>query len=262
MSKKENVPATKTINAIAVPEGTPEAWGAAEGLTAQDIIMPRMLLMQPMSDFVTGGIAKMGTIIDSLNKEKVLADDKKEVDIVVFGSFKTWIEYHADEYHATVPWSPENAQLPYEEVLETDKGDIPVTRDLVMNYYALNTEDIKNGAAFPFVIAFRRTSMRAGKTLGAHLVNLQSQRKPSAHSVFGLKSIKETNDKGTYFIFDISKKRDATQDELGAAFTWYKTLQASKAHIKVDGIEEAKEKEAKQANPTPKTQTRPSDLTV
>lgn len=242
--KESNLPSTESM-----PEG---AWGA-ENITAEDMIMPRMLLMQPMSDFVTSGVTKMGAIIDSLNKTKTLADEKKHVEVLVFGNFKTWVEYHNEEYHQTLTWGPENANLKYEEAI----GNIAVTRDLVQNYYVLDVNDVKDNKTFPYVISFKRTSFRAGKEIGAHLMKLTKQGKNSASIVFQIKSSKQTNDKGTFFTFEVEAGRDTTRAEQQAAFDWYKILQTSKHAIKVDAPEEEQV-----MSKTSKPSNRSSDLTV
>lgn len=248
MAKGKEVVAKEASNLPAAPMA---AWGS-ENITSEDILVPRLMLMQPMSEFVTSGECKMGDIIESLDHSKVLGSEKKPAELIVFGSFKTWRIEHDGEYHKTVPWGPENAKWAYEEVVE----DIAVTRDLVQNYYALSVEDIAKGEAFPYVIAFKRTSMNTAKALGAHLMKLQAQNKPSAAKVFKLTSKKETNDKGTFFVFEVAPGRDTTEQEMATTYKWYQQL--AKATVRVDEEETPTAEHASQ----PKAARTVNDLTV
>lgn len=237
MSKKELT--TKETNLPAAPMS---AWGA-ENITSDDITVPVILLMQPLSQYVTDGVAKPGTMIDSLSKEKVLGDEKKAVEVIIFGSFKTWREEHDGKYKRTIPWGPDNASFPWEEELED--GTV-VERDLVQNFYVLTTEDIAKGEAFPYVVKFKGMSMQAAKQLGTHLKKLQTLNKPSASKVFSLKTRKDSNDKGTFWVFEPVVLRDSTDVEMATAYTWYKTLQS--ASVKVHDEDEQKQETKTQAS--------------
>ncbi len=204
------------------------AWGGEE-IANEDLVIPKILLMQPMSVLVTEGIAKIGEFRDSLNKDRSLGSDKSPVEIIVFGSFKTWIEYKDGEYDTTKKMDATNADLPLEEILED--GSV-ITRDKVLNFYNLVAGDISSGEAFPFVLSCRRSSYQTGKKLSTHIKKLQMFKKPSAAKVFSLSSRKETNEKGTFFVTDVEVLRDATSEEMATAYEWYKLL--AKAKVKVD----------------------------
>jgi hypothetical protein len=227
MAKKETKEVTTrpTNAAQTYEEGS---WGS-EDVSSEDILVPKIMLMQPMSEFVTDGLAKIGEFRDSLNKERMLGNDKKPVELLVFGTFKTLLEFKDGEYLSTKRWSPEVADLPMEEV--TADGAV-VTRDKVLNFYCLIADDIKGGEAFPFVLSCRRTSFMAGKKINTHLTKLKMFKKSSAAKVFALTSRKETNDKGTFFVVDVDVLRDSTTEELNAAFEWYQLL--GKSRVKVD----------------------------
>lgn len=232
---KEEKTTTPTVRSEAAQGGLPVTVGAEDGawggedIGNDDIIIPKILLMQPMSELVTDGIARIGEFRSSLDKDQVLGDDKTPVELIVFGSFKTWIEFKDGEYLTTKKMTAENTELPQEEVMED--GSV-ITRDRVINYYCLNTKDIESGEPFPFVLSCRRTSYTAGKTIATHIKKLQMFKKPSAAKAFNLTSRKETNDKGTFFILDVEVKRDSTEKEMLAAYEWYKVLQ--KAKVRVD----------------------------
>lgn len=227
--QKITAPAVQQAGGLPVTVGAADgAWGG-EQIGNDDILIPKLLLMQPMSELVTDGIAKIGEFRSSLETDKVLADDKNALNVIIFGSFKNWLEFKDGEYLTTKPFAADNASLPREEILPD--GSV-MTRTLVLNYYGLNVTDIEKGEPFPFVLAFKSTSMTAGKTIGTHIKKLQMFKKPSAAKVFQITSKKEQNDKGTFFVPTVTVGRDSTQAELVAAYEWYKVL--SKAKVRVD----------------------------
>lgn len=229
-TKKEVLPQTKEhIGAVAVPN---QAWGA-ENVTSEQIIIPKIMLMQPMSELVTEGIARIGEFRSSLEKDRVLGSDKSPVELIVFGSFNTWQVFIDGEYATTVPITVENVHAAREEVGPNGEK---ITRARVLNFYCLLPSDIKSGEAFPFVLSCKGTSEKAGRTLSTHFMKLKMFNKPTAAWVFGVKSVKETNDKGTFFVMDIEKLRDSTSEELTQAYQWYKVLQT--AAVKVDDSSE------------------------
>jgi hypothetical protein len=201
------------------------AWGG-EDISSQDIIIPKILLMQPMSDLVTDGIAKIGEFRDSLNKDVVLGSDKEAVEFIVFGTFKNYLEFKDDEYLRTV--QGDMGDLPQEEILEDGAA---MKRTRVQNAYVLLTRDIKNGEPFPYVISFKSTGYTAGKTLMTYIKKLQLFKKPSAAKVFALTCTKETNEKGTFFVPQISTLRDSTTEEMSQSYEWYKLLAKSKVRV-------------------------------
>lgn len=227
-AKNEKTPATRPEHAGAVTEYQEQgAWGGEE-ISNEDMVIPKILLMQPMSELVTDGVAKIGEFRDSLNTDRVLGNDKEPVELIIFGTFKTWLEFKDGEYLSTKKWTPENAELPRDEILED--GSV-ISRDKVLNFYCLVPKDISGGEPFPFVLSCRRTSATAGKELNTHIKKLQMFKKPSAAKVFALTSYKETNDKGTFFVSQVKVLRDSTTEEQAIAYEWYKALAKSKVRV-------------------------------
>lgn len=225
--QKSPVSKAEHVGGVPAEYQTQGAWGGEE-ISNEDIIIPKILLMQPMSELVTDGVARIGEFRDSMNKDRKLGDEKAAVELIVFGTFKTWLEFKDDEFLATKIWTPQNADLKLEEIMED--GSI-IRRDKVLNFYCLIPGDIAAGEPFPFVLSCRRTSAMAGKTINTHIKKLQMFKKPSAAKVFALTSRKETNDKGTFFVSEINLLRDSTPEELSVAYDWYKALAKSKVRV-------------------------------
>lgn len=226
--KVSQAPAKQSVGGPLVGTEVDGAWGG-EDISNTDIIIPKILLMQPMSELVTGGTAKIGEFRDSLNKERVLGSDKSPIEMIVFGTFRTWLTFIDGEYESTTKCDHTNEDLRLEEVAEN--GSI-ITRDKVLNIYCLLTKDLANNEAFPFVLSCRRTSYQTGKKIVTHIKKLQMFKQPSAAKVFSLSSRKEQNDKGTFFVTDVDVVRDSTPLEVAQAYEWYRSL--AKGKVRVD----------------------------
>ena len=79
--KNNNVPSTNVT----------KTWGANDDITSNDIIIPKLMLTQPTSKLCIDGKATPGKFIDSLNTSIVLGGEGKNVELIVFGAFKTWV---------------------------------------------------------------------------------------------------------------------------------------------------------------------------
>ncbi len=204
----------------------------AENIDNEDILLPKILLMQATSQMVHDGIATAGELRDSLNKDRKLGNAKNPVEFITFGSYKSWMELKNGEYHQMIAYTPATADLKREEQI----GDDLFERKLVRNYYCVLVEDVKKGEAFPYVISAKGMSGYAGRTLATHMKMLQATNKPTASKVFKLSCHSDKNEKGSFHVMDIEKGRDTTEVELLTAFHWYKAL--GTANVKVHETEE------------------------
>jgi len=213
--------APKESKAVATTEATAalatydEAYGT-EDIDNEDIIIPKILVMQGMSKRVTEGKAKLGDMVDSLSGE-ILGDVEKAVDFIPFKTFKTWIIFHDKEYVETVALTPENKGWAIEEEVD----GVQIRRDKVFNAYCLLPEQIEQGEFLPFVLSFRRTSYYAGRKLATAFAKLRMFNKPAFCKVFRLVSEKQTKDKHTFFTFDLAQVGDSTEDQMQHCKMWY-----------------------------------------
>jgi hypothetical protein len=176
VAQESTVPAVREQNAISTQVSNAELdeWGMP--VSARDIIIPNIYLMQPMSEKVTAGDAAFGDFRESLSNEK-LGDFKEGFDVVPLMLEKLWVEFDDSddldekEYLRTVPVTPANEALPYEDQeKDQETGKMrKIARDLVFRFYVLLLKDLEMGTALPHIISFRRTSLRAGKQLATQM---------------------------------------------------------------------------------------------
>jgi hypothetical protein len=255
MAKKNQEVEKKAEAAVPATVSEETAWGS-EGIDGGDLLVPKILLMQGLSKFVTEGVANVGQIRDSL-EAKLLggavgpSQPPQELELLAFGSFKTWVLFEKqgkkDKYVGTVPYTPENQGWPLEEVV----NGISVRRDKCLNFYVLLTKDIAEGFAFPHCLSFRRTSMSAGKKLATLAAKARVFNKPLAGSTFKLTVAIKENEEGKFFVWDLAGGRNSTEAELQEAKKWHEATK-SRA-VKVDDSDIRTEPDAPQASSQPAT---------
>lgn len=242
--KKNPEPTTavtaKSNSDLAVPTGS---WGHTAS-NSRDIIIPKILAMQGLSKLVAARKATIGDFVESLNSTKLGSVDRP-IEFIPFAVKPMWIIFEekngAMKYVKQVDIDAENDAWPYEEVL----NGVKIRRDRTLNFYVLLPEEVKAGMYFPYIISFRRTSMMAGKKLNTAFARLAAFNKPPASEVYELCGTSQSNDKGTFIVMDVKKKRETAQDELAAAFQWFKTV--SSTAVKVDDSDLEVEAEQYQA---------------
>jgi hypothetical protein len=227
--KAVSVQETKAV-AEAIPSGAD--WGGSP-ISSNDIIIPRIMVMQAMSKRVVDGEATFGEFRESMNNE-VLGKFDKGFRIVPFHLEKVFVEYDASEddkkFLRVVPITPQNENLPYEDREERDGKKIEITRDRVMNFYVLRPEEIDLGGAIPYIVSFRRSSLKAGKKLATQMYvkNIASGKTP-ASVVCTVLANKTSNDKGTFAVMDIVMDSQTPDKYIAEAFKWLQLIKSGKA---------------------------------
>jgi hypothetical protein len=195
-------------------------------IDAEDILIPKLLLMQNTSQLVTDEKANFGDIVSSVSKE-VVGKKGSEVDIVPLMNFKTWTLFDADDpsqFVASIPFGADNANWNRMDVVEYEGRSVKPF--ITMNVYVLLASELGKPEALPHLISFRSTSYRAGKQMMNHfLMAKQSKLHPSAYTL-GLGATKTQNDKGTFYIYDVSPKGATEPKHATQIRQWIDTLKA------------------------------------
>lgn len=208
------------------------AWGL-EDMSAKDIMIPKIFIMQAMSKQVTAGDAKFGEFRDSLNNN-ILSDGKTPIEFVPFLRERCYVIMREEKgqykFKTTVPITPANEDWDFEAV---DEDGARLKRYRTQSFYALLVKDIKEGSAIPHMISFRSSSSKAGQKLTTtmYVKNIAAKKSPAA-MVMELSANKQTNEKGTFMVLDVKEKRPSTTEEVAECFSWVKTIMGGK--VKVD----------------------------
>lgn len=236
--KKNNLPAE--IN-------NPSAWGAPQ-MSSQDITLPRLMVMQGLSEMVIEKKAAIGDFVDSLSGKVIGNISNSPLVFVPFHMEIIWYKYHFNNKEkefeliskhplCTDPTSKDyNDKWQNEEVVKIDGKDVEVKRERRYFFYAIDCAE-PNG--LPLVLLFKVTSASTGKKLATQMYvkNVQAGKTP-AHRAFKFTGKQESNAKGDFVVPTIEEFRDSTPAELASAFKWFKTVTAGA--VKVDQAEDEK----------------------
>lgn len=225
---------TAQETSLAVPTG---AWGACETTTASDLIIPRLLVMQGLSDMMQDEKlgAKLGEIRESLEGRLVGSKDKP-VQFIPFFMNTGWVVREKRngkfEYLRVEERTASNDGLEWEFQEKNDEGKlVDMTREKTINVYLLIPQEIDRGEYLPYLFTFSRTSFKAGKVFMTLVEMLKQSRLSPAHRVFELTTVKTENEKGTWYTPEVRRVGETSQKHLAAAYEWYKTVSAGKVRV-------------------------------
>ncbi len=245
---KELAPVAKAELAIVsdMPEG---AWGS-EGIDNKDLLLPKLLLMQGLSQLVAAGEAGTGDIINSLSK-KVLGGKQKPVEIIPIMAMKSWIyfEKKGDKYNyvRVEEFNAANSDRAMEGV--TAEG-VAYRYDRSFDVYGLVASEAKDPTALPVMVSFRRTSYMAGKKVATFFKRCEMARKPPASKTLLLTSAMQKNDLGTFFTYDIAEGRETDKNDLAKAYEWYKLVKRGSHHVDDSDLSEGHTESSGSSIPT------------
>lgn len=198
---------------------------------SSDLILPKILVMQPTSAMVREEKAKLGELRDSLSSGLIAAKEKP-VEVILFNPFKTWVVFDkkagTEKWVGTIPYTAANADLPQEEETKEQK----IVRYKTQNYYVLLPSEIENGMYIPKVLSLRSTGYVTAKKIESRRAFLKQFGKPLPFQVFNLATTPKKNDRGSWYVIDPSDARDATDKELTAVKNWVDLI--GRGNVKVD----------------------------
>lgn len=230
-----------------------------EEILKSDVIIPKLLLMQGLSDFVNERKAQQGDIMRSTTIEK-LGDPEHPISFIPLTFTNDWrLEEEENgkyKFRGNEPRTAKNEDSPW----EFEKNGTRWKRTKVINVFALLPQDIKaeqaevekfkttgempdlNKTLLPVVISFRSTSYNAGKAVATHFAKAAAMAKygvkPYGFSL-QLKCYADKNEKGAYYVYEIGQGGQVSAAELEKAHEWYQILSTQK--VQVDESEEGAE---------------------
>lgn len=139
-------------------------------LFKNDIVIPKIHLIQAMSELRKAKKANEGDYVDSRSEQILLAEDSDQefLPIIVIKTFKRWQDFKMvgdkKEFVKSQIMTLENANLPYQETVD----GVDITRRQVISCYVLLGDDAQKGIVKPYIIDF---AGGAGKGAGRALVS-------------------------------------------------------------------------------------------
>lgn len=216
MSKKEAttevVVTVETAKDVMATELNNADWGSVD-VGSDDLVLPKLLLMQGLSEMVTQGNAKMGDIINSLTNT-VVADEKKPLRILPLFCRKSWVieKYDGSKFQFEKIIPDIGEKLPFNEEI----NGVKYKNSHQYEFFVL-TED----RSIPHILSFRGTSHKAGKQLFTqmYVMNKALGKNPSAYWI-DLGCIRDKNDKGVYMVWTFKPAELSKVEDQQEALKW------------------------------------------
>lgn len=235
MSKKNEVAVAQSTE-VAVSYNANE-WGDVV-VESKDLILPKILLQQALSEAVKQRVARDGDYLNTLTGT-VCSNEGGNVHILPFYCKQSYVVEKWNgkkfEFLKVSPYVP-GEQKPFEEVIGNEK----FKNSHVYEFFCMTEE-----GGTPAIVSFKSTSHRSGKQL-FNLMYLQNpqQKKTPAHNWIILGSKQETNDMGTFNVMTINVGRESTKEEIQDCLSWITTIKQSDFKV------------AEEKSPSPVAETR------
>jgi hypothetical protein len=230
-------------NEVLVPQqNSPVTASVAEmGMTGRDIEIPRILLMQGTSELVGADEMSVGDLVSSADNT-ILAGIEKPLEIVPVGFYKTIrvmdMSGGTPKFKRLEPWTEAGEALPW----EMSEGDIPVRRYLTFNFYVLLKEEIEAGIAFPYILSFKSSSLKAGRQLATHIFKRSTFGKSMYSQSVPITVRKEKKGTNFYAVMSVGRGTDLRPSEQEEAKKYAEMLKvfSGKVHEDQDEVEAVK----------------------
>lgn len=232
-----------------------------EEVLNSDVVVPKLLLMQGLSEFVNERQAQQGEIVKSTTVEKV-GDPETPVEIIPITFRNAWTEFEIvggdKEFRGTYERNARNEHDPW----DYEKDGASFKRVKSIEVFALLPSDIekeiearkafeKTGelpdlttTLLPVVLSFRSTSYNAGKTIATHFAMAKSMSQSYGKKIepYRYKLVLSTeqtkNDKGTFYVFKCGTAGKASDAEFEAAAKWADILRTQSVQVDSSGENE------------------------
>jgi len=216
-----------------------------QGIDNEDILIPKVLIMQALSKLVAEEKAEFGSIVRSTNAE-TLANKTGSVEFIPLTATKNYVlmEKVGDKFEyrgeSMTPYNDENDW-------QLDGKHMRQYRNLT--FYVLLTSDIAGDKKIrealeqtgempedgdmlmPCAVSFRSTAYKYGKILATHFKKMDYFGQPAYVKKLKFVPKKETNDKGTWYALNIEEVGKTNPDEKELAQQWINGLLQSKVVV-------------------------------
>lgn len=255
---------------------TAQSFGQTAGIKG-DLLIPRVLLMQSLSQLVKDRKAYPGQIVRSSNGERLggilnPGEPGQSIDVIPLSMMATWTVQLAtgNKWLRSEPRTPENDSLPWEFVDEETGEECKrlktieliglLSSDVAKNTGGVVTDDedvpesLDDAVLLPIALSFRSSSYTAGKGVSTFFAKVDAARKqhPNTrpyHFTLPIGCVEEANDNGEFFVFEVGGAKKTPKELAAAAAGWYDQL--AKAHVRIESELEGEARASTKIDPRP-----------
>ena len=203
MSKEVVKKETKEA-ALTVPDAFKKKGASVSVIDQKDMLIPKLLIMQPTSEFVNEERAAVGDLVSSVTGE-VVGGKGKWVKFVPLMTYKT-VEYYdksgpKPKLVKTEPWNAKtHATVEWEQTINGKPHKVMEC----LNFYIFLEKDLANPAGLPHLVSYRSTQKQGGKKLISHFMQMEMMQAEPWFGVLEVTTTKQQNaEKQVYFTPDI-----------------------------------------------------------
>ncbi len=202
------------------------AFGATSDMvSAQDLIIAKMLLMQANAKLVIEeNVAKYGDVVDSVTKEVKANLLESSIELIPFYLHKVWAITEDKEKGEFIRYEDVTKLNENAPIKDMEEGK-PIKRQLHRNFYCIDPTNPE----LPVILPLKGVSARAGKQL-ATLMYVQNVSAglmpPSYHITVTSEKVKIDND--MFLSFKIARGSETTDAEMLDCFKWFKAVESGK----------------------------------
>lgn len=208
-------------------------------VSQSDIVIPKILLMQPISEMVSQEKAKYGDFVDSLTSQ-VIGNGTDGINVipVAFKKYHLIMTKQSDGKFKFTRFDPIRTLMDEQKPYLDTEGGHAIERKLIRDFYVL----IPSISALPFSLQFKGMSSRAGAAFytTAFATARASRLMPFA-TMFTITAKKTKNEKGNFAILDSKPMRRTTAEEFSNAKVWFNTINSMKVEELVSGESQEEE---------------------
>jgi hypothetical protein len=190
------------------------------------LVLPKVLLMQPLSDLVVAEKAKYGDFVNNLTKE-IIGNGNDGLEIIPLSMKSFHVVYEvvaAGKDNKYLRMEPIKTMLDSRKPWTDFENGKEIKRDVVIEFYVM----VPSVCSIPMILTFKGQSKKSGDALytTAFAMAAASQKMPF-QKVFSITAEKTKNDKGSFAVLNSRVSRDPTNLELMDASKWYKILKTA-----------------------------------
>jgi len=211
-----------------------ESMGVADEVTSADVQLPSIMLMQANAEIVkdrTNDI-KSGDFVNSINNE-VWGSIDEPLQVCVVDMFKTELITQGKKWISTRPWTPEMENMEYKFMID----GVETKRQKCFNYICFRPLDIRaitvpgmetQYVASPFAIKFKGGSGKNAKKFNQMLRDYALFKQPSFAFTFDLVATEDSNEHGTFFVYNMVNPKQAVEETQKAGAALLKMSKAAR----------------------------------
>ena len=217
MNKETSIAKRENAGPLATNVFEADAGAGSQNITQEDLALPFLKVLGQLSPeinkqnakFING--AEPGMIINSVTKE--LHDGKKGIEVIPVHYERQYVEWQ--DRGATSTGAPVAIHKADSDIINTTTRDKNWKDRLPNGNYLENTAShfviLLGDTPSTALISMRATQLKVSKTWNSLMLGLKMQGKnglftpPTYSHIYNLKTVQMSNDKGTWFGWDVSQ---------------------------------------------------------